>query len=343
MDHDLQPSSSDGQLPTIGEYLANLLGFQIPSIPMPQTIRNLDKAASVIVLAAGENAAARIEASTAQVVATGKINVDGLHRTAEEERKFKNRLDALQITVGELNQQLADDDARDAPEEIDVDWLNTFSRLAEDKSSQELKGLFGRILAGEIRAPGAFSLRTLQFISTLSRSDAHQASEFLSFAFNDFFVPLSNKLPSGPSLDARLLMEEIGLASQVSMLDAIVWNKDIPPGSHYILRSAGSGILIDNMSDREVRIEIKCQKLSQRGRELVGIANPPPVSFEYIKAVAQLVFEKLSSAGFAKELKAGDVTVQAGPIKFDGPDALMFDDAYTASASWTNPNRQPPA
>lgn len=38
----------------------------------------------------------------------------------------------------------------------DVDWLNGFHRYAEDASSERMRNVLGKILAGEIKCPGSF-------------------------------------------------------------------------------------------------------------------------------------------------------------------------------------------
>lgn len=54
----------------------------------------------------------------------------------------------------------------------DEDWVTRFFHSAQDVSSEQLQDLWGRILAGEIKRPGSYSLRTLEFIKNLTKSDA---------------------------------------------------------------------------------------------------------------------------------------------------------------------------
>src|SRR5947209_6699526 len=111
-------------LPTLSGWLSEWLGFQLPSIPMPQTIKNLDKAVGKILLAAGENAEARIKANTGKAKARGKIAVEGMYRTEEEKRKLGNRAATVAIAVDELNSTSDQKEQVDAKAEIDDDWLN---------------------------------------------------------------------------------------------------------------------------------------------------------------------------------------------------------------------------
>ena len=55
----------------------------------------------------------------------------------------------------------------DAPAEIDDDWIDSWVRLTRTKSNKELQLYFAKVLAGEIRKPGNFSLKTLLTLSTM--------------------------------------------------------------------------------------------------------------------------------------------------------------------------------
>jgi hypothetical protein len=69
--------------------------------------------------------------------------------------------------------------------EPDEDWLNVFERYAEDASTERMQKLWGRVLAGEIRKPGRFSVGTLRFLSEFSQADGLDFAEFCSSAFGD--------------------------------------------------------------------------------------------------------------------------------------------------------------
>ena len=210
-------------LPTIWDSIWNWFGVQAPAIPLPQTLRNLDKAVGKIVLATGENVEAKIKSNTGKSKAQGKIDVAGMFRNEEDRRKLENR---AAITKGAIEDILSKDNSSDAQVEIEDDWLNLFARLAEDKSSEALQGLFGKILAGEIRRPGSFSLRTVRLLATISKNDAEAVAEYLSFAMDKFVVAFVSDEAAGPSLALRLQMVELGLASHPS---AIADLRTIPP------------------------------------------------------------------------------------------------------------------
>src|SRR5260370_29383469 len=196
------------ELPTLGQAISQWLGFQLPSFRLPQTLKNVDKAFARIVLARGENLGERIRQSTKRIQAQGSIDIEGMFRTEEEKRKFKNKEAIARSAIEELRN---DPGAADAPSEIEDDWLNLFARFAEDKSSEELQALFGRILAGEIRKPGSFSLRTIQLMATISKRDAEAVAAFLSYVVGGN-GPFRASPQLTPNTHLRLAMEALGVS-----------------------------------------------------------------------------------------------------------------------------------
>ena len=58
------------------------------------------------------------------------------------------------------------------------DWLSTFENEACHKSSEEMQERFARILAGEIKKPGSFSIRAIKLLGQI---DSETASIFRTF------------------------------------------------------------------------------------------------------------------------------------------------------------------
>lgn len=77
------------------------------------------------------------------------------------------------IAVEELSNadHTKDDEGIHRPD-ISEDWLNAFEKEACDKSSDEMRLLFGKILAGEIKKPSTFSIRTIKILSQLDNQAA---------------------------------------------------------------------------------------------------------------------------------------------------------------------------
>jgi hypothetical protein len=272
------------ELPTIGQYISNWLGVRLPTLPLPQTLKNLDKAIGKIILAMGENFESRIKSNTAKTKVTNKIDLDGLFRTEEEKRKLENRVAA---TTAALKDMGINPITQDATAEIDDDWLNLFARLSEDKSSDDLRILFGKILSGEIQRPGSFSLRTIQLVSTISKQEADNLAALFSYTIAGEVLPFENGENGRPTEKDRLLLEELGIAGHSSIIGGKVFNYDVPPVQPYLLSAIHRGIIIVNNTKKNITVRISGQALTTPARELVRIANPPPTDIEFLKNVVK--------------------------------------------------------
>lgn len=124
----------------------------------------------------------------------------------------------------------------------DDDWLNVFERYAENASSEKLRDLWARILAGEIRKPQSFSLKTMRFVSELDQKTASIFEGLADKILNGSTIP-KRKGQRGEPFHNLLRLEEFGLLSGVQ--------SDI---SNYIEMESGEGV---SFSYRENSIGIK--------------------------------------------------------------------------------------
>lgn len=131
-----------------------------------------------------------------------------------------NLEDVVAVAAAELG---ANGATANPSSEPDDDWLNSFRNEASQKSSEEMKYTFGKILAGEIRQPGSFSIKSVR---TLGLMDLPTASLFRKFCNMTFSIPLlkaatvcslgsnagSNSLQQfGMSFDQLVKLQEHGL------------------------------------------------------------------------------------------------------------------------------------
>jgi hypothetical protein len=88
-------------------------------------------------------------------------------------RLFRSQLNKEAIAK-KVQQELCDTPPTiDAGRQIDADWLDMYSRIAETKSNEEMQTYFARLLAGEIRKPGSFSPATIEVLSRLTPESAN--------------------------------------------------------------------------------------------------------------------------------------------------------------------------
>ncbi|EOY5723518.1 DUF2806 domain-containing protein [Enterobacter cloacae] len=76
---------------------------------------------------------------------------------------------------------LSSDQSEPTNENIEDDWLFRWRDSAATTTSEKLQDLWGRVLAGEMKTPGSYSLRTLDFIKNLSQREASDIQQLFSF------------------------------------------------------------------------------------------------------------------------------------------------------------------
>lgn len=101
---------------------------------------------------------------------------DGFVWTIDKAYNFRNIVEAA--TVNMLDNPPDDVNTEQSTGDVSDDWLNEFREKACNKSSEEAQELFSKVLAGEVRKPGSFSLKAL---TTLADMDQHVAMVFKAF------------------------------------------------------------------------------------------------------------------------------------------------------------------
>jgi len=109
----------------------------------------------------------RAAAKFAQKIIKEQINLDAISHSAAKEL---------------ASASFGSDNISD--KEISEDWLNEFENNAKQMSSEEMRFIFGKILANEAIDPGNFSIRTIRLISQLDNSAAKLFKQLCSCAIS---------------------------------------------------------------------------------------------------------------------------------------------------------------
>lgn len=131
----------------------------------------------------------------------GKIKIISPESQSESTPSLANRA-TLRVQHQEMRQQqnveaVCANAAEDLKNESSVPedkpelgWVSRFMSIVADISADELQYLWGKILAGEIKSPGSFSLRTLDVLRNLSAKDAEafaKLGNYILSASNKYF------------------------------------------------------------------------------------------------------------------------------------------------------------
>lgn len=194
---------SDDTLPSLPAPLAAAVGG-VPAAFIPACVKALDRLIGAVIdipVAWLEQKKVQIQSKTASLqavegaisnaVASKAANNDDITDAALEsllrkEYRRNSNVEAVSFAMLADLSSVSESEAEvNAESKIDDDWLNVFEKYAENASSERMRNLWGRVLSGEIRKPGRFSLRTLRFLSEFSQADALTFADFCQNSFGE--------------------------------------------------------------------------------------------------------------------------------------------------------------
>lgn len=234
---------------------------------------------------------------------------------------------ALQkITVRELNKQiniekiisqtgsLLKNEEHCADEEVDPIWASKFFKIAEDVSKEDLQILWSKILAREITQPGSYSIRTLEFLNSITKKEAELIIKMARLSIccdGKCFIPGNNQIQEkyGLTVDDILLLQELGLLPSSSSMGLQMKPSTDNIVTHFFI---GDMVLIANIPAGFLGANIRALPLSQIGKELLSIIQPSPEDDYLIETARQISHHENIKFQTAKIIK-----VEAERIHYD--------------------------
>jgi Protein of unknown function (DUF2806) len=184
-------------------------------------------------------------------------------------KEFRHQANKEAVAVKALEILRTEDAPETSPPDVDLDWLNVFERYAENASSERLQELWGRILAGEIRKPKSFSLKTLRFVSELDQKIATTFERCSSAILGRRFIPTRSPLLKGPAFDELLDLQDYDLVSGVGGL----LQSTLTTSTGTITLESADRIIVIN-GEKEFELQISSVTLTRMGIEVLNIVKP---------------------------------------------------------------------
>ncbi len=224
-----------------------------------------------------------------------------ISRMAYQEAKRQSNLEKItQHAAGEF-----DGSEEIGPDRPDSDWTARFFRIAEDITTEQMQVLWGKILAGEVKRPGSFSLRTLDILKNISHKEAERFVRVARIAVlsgGKAFVPNPDHEKSleedfGIRFLDLLLLREIGLLApsdlEFSLSPA---TKDMQS-----VFTCGSTCMLVDRPAGTPKQPVNAVVFTEIGKELLQLVERVPADPKYVEK-------------FAKSFQRPGVVVQSGII-----------------------------
>jgi hypothetical protein len=228
------------------------------------------------------------------------LNIEGLLTAAGEGKAVNAFREELNIakTILKAEQVLFNDPSEPPSTTADTDWLYRWRACASQMSSDELQSLFGKVLAEEIKAPGTFALRTLDFLKNLSKEEAAKMQYVCPYITDRSLIPtygvMSHQQAAHDNPDFRFFLQDLGLISGTGYLGNILRTfVSMSESDFYLVLRINDHAIIARGPDPKAVLQMHGYRATTLGAEAFSLC-PMPSSPEYVRAVAQ----HCKSAGF---------------------------------------------
>lgn len=123
---------------------------------------------------------ARAEAEANKIKMLSRIELNEIEDRAIE--RFVSQEARKQENIESITAQAAGMLPQDAEvTDLDEDWIAHFFKQCDTVSNKQMQTLWASLLSGEATKPGKYSKRTVDFISTMNKSDAELFSNLCAF------------------------------------------------------------------------------------------------------------------------------------------------------------------
>ena len=177
-------------------------------------------------------------------------------------------------------------------ENVDPDWITRFFDIAQDISNEQMQDLWGRVLAGEVKQPKSFSLRTLEMLRNMTSYEAQLFENLSSYVFHYgrcyIYNGLLEKGYQNLQYGAIIRLMEMGLIQSVSDVGITLKYQN---GEKYDCSYIYGGYLYLFSIPNEIgEIKIPVYSLTLAGCELYKLVSVEP-NYEYFHNVLKCIVE----------------------------------------------------
>jgi hypothetical protein len=179
------------------------------------------------------------------------------------------------------------------------DWVYRWRDYASSVSSEELQLLWGRVLAGEVKTPGTYSVRFLNFLYDLDKHDAQIIETAMPFVITDFIYSEAKEHleHAGLNFERLLALQELGLLTSVEGA-GLSKKYTAQDGKKLSFVICSHSIALGFRSNEGVvDVEIPAYVVTRLGQQLASLGN-----FEPNLAYLEKVGAAIKSKGFKAEI-----------------------------------------
>ncbi|MDT0501763.1 MULTISPECIES: DUF2806 domain-containing protein [unclassified Halomonas] len=298
----------------------------------------------MLLLAQAEREVESIKSGAARLQINSDIRlVESSNDVADEQEKVEPRLDLAELAASVVNTNFSEsirketnvaksvmvaedilsrDEQEPSDKPIEDDWLYSWRDYAGRVSASELQDLWGRILAGEVKQPGSYSMRTLEFLKGLSKTEAELISKAARFVIGERIYRKKEEFleKEGLNFSHLLFLQDVGVLSGVEAVGLNTTYKSRDANKFFLPLVASNRIMLLEHEDQEKTVIAEVYLLTQVGIEVLKLASFH-VNEEYLESVAQDYAKKgfkVKVADWVQQTASGGQFFNAKEINLEG-------------------------
>lgn len=193
-----------------------------------------------------------------------------------------------EVTIHDLNRSLnlakiilaAEEEVENTPNEevsdnpMDNDWFARWRDNAQDVSSEMLQRLWARILAGELKQPGSYTIHTLDFLRRMSKEDAETITKIARFRIGDcIFSGAEDELnKNGITFGTLIGLEDLGIVNGVQGIGGLTWMPaQYPNDPRKFVMVSNNKVLVVTTKDLTKKPGLPGYIISRVGKEVMTL------------------------------------------------------------------------
>ena len=213
----------------------------------------------------------------------------------KEARRIKTRK-----RIVEKAESIKSEDENISDEKPTDDWMTRFFNIVEDVTEDTMQNLWAQILAGEVKRPHTFSLRTLDVLRNMTKEDAELYVRVINSYCFDRLILTENQY--GISLEDRIALSEMGLLSPDELTQTITQTQEVNLmrlNQKYVLK-------LNKDTTNNIEVNFGCRALTKSGRELLQLVDDKGNYDMFAYVASKFKKAGMTSVSLHKVLKWGE-------------------------------------
>lgn len=174
------------------------------------------------------------------------------------------KVENVEEIVSKAKQQFASDE-QVSEEPVEKDWMNRFLNIAEEISDEEMQDIWGRVLAGEIKKPKSYSLRTLEVLRNISKEEAKLIIKVSNYINGNDYVCAEE--------DCLNIIDQATLGEIGVLCSDLIFRTYTIPENGVLSYALNKYIKINIYASPHKEINITAKKLTQAGKEIMNLVE----------------------------------------------------------------------